>query len=122
MWYTSSSVSFCVPFGVAVHDVEIRDERRNRRVAVEHDVEVRHAVADHALALRQIRRERGRLHVVVEAADRGLGPRREAAPADAMRVASSVSAILVDKRLKDALDVARVIAAASAARSSERGV
>jgi hypothetical protein len=90
--------------GVAVHDVEIRDERRDRRVAVEHDVEARHAVADHALALRQIGRERGRLHVVVEAADRGLGPRREAAPVDAMR-RFELSAILVDKRLKDALDV-----------------
>ena len=88
----------------AIRHVDVEQERGHRRVAVEDDVEVGHAVADHADALGRRRVEGRFVHVAVEAANHVIGLGREPPPVLAVRFRERL-AVLVDERLADVLDL-----------------
>src|SRR5262249_56093628 len=85
----------------ALDDVDVEDEGRDRRVAIEHGVEVGDFEADHALPFRRPGVEGRFFHVAVEAANHVPRPRREAAPIVAVRRAKPGD-VLVDEALTDA--------------------
>src|SRR5207248_4510220 len=88
----------------AEYVVDVRDERGHRRVAVESHVEVRDAISNHSLPLRQALRKRRLFHIAVQAMDYVARPRRESAPVRAVR-SLELLPILVDEGLEDTLDV-----------------
>jgi hypothetical protein len=87
-----------------VRDVGVEDERRDRGVAVEHNIEIRQLVADHALILRHAGVERRFVHVAVAAADDVIRAGREAPPVLAVGGDQRLR-VLVDERLTDPLDL-----------------